>query len=882
MANFAWKTGNRFDSRFWLLAGSFFLFFAAQNAVAQSQPISPRELAFFESKVRPILVENCYACHSVEADAAEGGLRLDSAVAMRSGGKSGPVIVRGNPERSLLMLSVRHQKPAIAMPPEDVADRLSDDEIGSLEKWIRMGAPDPREQSADDALSSPSKNYASLETWWAYQPLKIVPLPNVDRDWAKNPIDRWVRKAQQVTGTEPAGDADPRTLLRRVYYDVTGLPPTPEQSASFLKAVNASGFDAAYEQLVDELLASDQFGLHWGRHWLDVARYSESSGREFNSKYPHAWRYRNWVIEAMNSDLPYDQFLIEQIAGDLLTASEPAKAAANTIATGFLAIGSKSLNEMNPRQFAVDQADEQIDAVFQATMGLTMACARCHDHKFDPISQRDYTAVAGIFLSTKTFYGTISRNQNTRNVSSLIPLPQDSGEAVILRNITPDQYATRREKLAKQQIELQDLQRQALMSRKAGDDKLQNLVRDLNRLRSETMRLETELAEYEADGRVVPLAMGVEDLPARSNQGRLVAAVRERAGRELFDSVTDSPFFARGEISLAGDKVPRSVPDLFGNASQFEIPRSGSGRLQLAKWIVDPSNPMTARVAVNRIWGWLLGDALVDSVDNFGTSGLQPSHPELLDYLADDFIKSGWQQKALIKKILLSHTYRLAYADITVSNAVDPSNTTFWRANLKRLPAEAIRDSMLLAAGSLDASIQLGSELARSGEGPVRPQAATQFRENVMNKRGAAANPIAMLSRSFLGREENYRSIFLANPRDERPEIFELFDGADGTVVQGKRDVTNVPSQSLFMLNSPEVHAYSLRVAENAIKAAGGPSKQSKIVDEIFARVLCRPASSEDFKRATVMLEELRGDPTQGYASLAKALFATSEFRYLD
>ncbi len=856
---------------------------ALPSSIAQknSEKIPDRELAFFEANIRPLLVKQCYECHSVESGAAEGGLRVDSAAALLRGGETGPAIVPGQPERSLLILAVRHQQPAKAMPPLDSGQKLSDADIDKLVRWIRAGAPDPRKDNSKGLEKKEAKEfYASLETWWAYQPIKKPEVPNVDAAYSNQPIDQFLRSAQIKTGVTPAAHASYETLVRRLYYDIIGLPPTLDQTQRFNNDIRSFGFEKAYEQLVDELLASDQYGMHWGRHWLDVARYAESSGREFNVNYPHAWRYRNWIIDAYNLDMPYDDFLVRQIAGDQMPTRNKSDLTDNLIATGFLAIGSKPLNERNPRQFALDQADEQIDATFQATMGLTMACARCHDHKFDPISQRDYTSVAGIFLSTKTLFGTPNNGMQNRNGTDLKQLPSQEGQATLVKDVSEEEVVAHKDKLAKIENQATQLKRELLVARQKGQEIDQDKVRDLRRAEQEATILRARLSNVDDDGNAVALAMTVEDYPiapTRTRTAKLARAMQRQGGRTPFASIMNSPLFARGELELAGEEIPRGVPEMFGKSNRYEIPEDASGRLQLARWIVADHNPMTARVAANRIWTWIFDEPIVDSVDNFGLSGSEPAHPELLDYLAIQLRENNWSQKKLIREIVLSRTYRAA-SEHNADNALkDPDNRTLWRANLKRLPAEAIRDSMLLSAGVLDSKVQVGSEIARMGDGIVRLPGQMDLPKPKFKN-----GPLAKLAERRGNQEPDVRTVFLAFPRTESYEIFDLFDAPDGTVVQGRRDTTNVPTQSLYLLNSPSVQRYALETAKRTLQDSGSQSSIESKIEHMFRTILSRKPSTEELNGAKTMLDELKGDAAQGLASVAKGLFATAEFRYVD
>mgnify|MGYP003336151989 CR=1 FL=1 len=375
---------------------------------------------FFESKIRPVLVKNCYPCHSAEAGKSKGGLQLDTREGIRTGGDSGPAVVPGELEKSLLIGAIRHDNADLAMPPEKAGGKLPDAVIRDFEAWVKMGAPDPRTGGAKPVAKKYDTSQA--KNWWAYQPLQKSPVPSPkDAAWARGDIDRFVLAALEAKGLKPVADAELTTLARRIHFDLTGLPPTPEETDAFLKSA-AINRETAIAQLVDRLLASPRFGEHWGRHWLDVARYAESSGRDENVTFPNAWRYRDYVVAALNADKPYDRFVLEQLAGDLLTGAQGDERAQNVIATGFLAIGAKSLNDRVPRQFAVDHADEQINAVGQAFLGQTWGCARCHDHKFDPMSQREYAA-RGVEMARG-----LSQDVSARRVH---PVEQDQvGEAL--------------------------------------------------------------------------------------------------------------------------------------------------------------------------------------------------------------------------------------------------------------------------------------------------------------------------------------------------------------------------------------------------------------------------------------------------------------------
>jgi hypothetical protein len=416
--------------------------------LATSAAIEPTKpdaagIEFFERNIRPVLADKCYQCHSVDAEKIKGGLVLDTREAILRGGDNGPAVVPGNIKASLLIEAIRYENKDFAMPPKKSGGKLPDNVIKDFEKWVQMGAPDPRDGTVKVARKEEA--WKAAKDWWAWQAPRKASVPEVkDTPWPKTDIDRFLLAALESKGMKPVEDADKPTLLRRVFFDLTGLPPSLHDIEEFLK----DSSPGAFSKVVDQLLASPRFGEKWGRHWLDVARYAESTGKDVNLAFPHAWRYRDYVIAAFNQDKPYDQFLREQLAGDLLPATNDKQRAEQLVATGFLAMGPKSVNQANPRQFALDLADEQIDTVSQALLGVTAACARCHDHKFDPISQREYYGLAGIFLSTDTRYGTFFAAQN-RSATELIELPKGAGAPVLPRVLAQEERERKQAELEK-------------------------------------------------------------------------------------------------------------------------------------------------------------------------------------------------------------------------------------------------------------------------------------------------------------------------------------------------------------------------------------------------------------------------------------------------
>ncbi|MCA9173486.1 MAG: PSD1 domain-containing protein, partial [Planctomycetales bacterium] len=610
------------------------LFLVTGIAGAAEPAPDAQQLEFFEKKIRPVLVKHCYECHSAKSKELGGELLLDTREATRMGGASGHAVVPGNLKESLLINAIRYED--FEMPPKE---RLPESVVADFERWVKMGAPDPRD---GEAPVKPAVDLAEARKFWSFQPIQKPAAPEVkSADWPRNDIDRFVLAKLEANGLRPVADADPATLVRRIYLDLTGLPPTPEQAADFLRDPSP----AAVTQLVDRLLDSPQFGERWGRHWLDVVRYGESTGMERNFTYPYAWRYRDYVIQSFNNDKPFDRFLTEQVAGDLLPYDSVEQRNEQLIATGMLALGTKSLNENNRETFLMDLVDEQIDVTSQAFMGITAACARCHDHKFDPISKEEYYSLAGIFRSTDTFYGTGKQNGN-RQQGRLLSV---NGEQV--RPVTSGGGTTAKgggKKAAKQvATRLQAAQKRLKQLRKQSDSP---------EVREQIATTEAQVKRLQAQVRRQGKDADEEEAPAENSaSGLLVMAVQDAA------SPADTEVRIRGEANERGDVVPRGFLRVL-TAGEHPPIESGSGRLEYARWMASRDNPLTARVAANRIWLHLFGRAIVPSVNNFGATGEQPTHPELLDHLAMELMDGNWSFKQLIRQIMTSRVYQLGSA----------------------------------------------------------------------------------------------------------------------------------------------------------------------------------------------------------------------------
>lgn len=814
-------------------------------AATTASAITPEQSAFFEAKIRPVLADKCYSCHSAQAEKVKGELLLDTRAGTLKGGENGPAVVPGDLNKSLLITALRWHDPDTGMPPKNKGGKLPDSVIADFEQWVSLGAPDPRE-----GASAVVKTYdaSAAKSWWAYQPLMkpTIPQPK-DANWAKTDIDRFILSKLEEKNLQPADDADAATLTRRLYLDLTGLPPPPGATAD-----------------IDLLLNSRQFAERWARHWLDVARFAETTGRDVNVTMPEAWRYRDYVIEAFQADKSFDQLIREQIAGDLLPDSGDADRAKKLVATGFLAVGPKPLNGTDPRQFAVDLADEQIDAVSQAFMGMTISCARCHDHRFDPITQKDYTALAGIFLSTETRFGTVGGVQG-RNASSLIEVPDSAGLKKTSRRMDPALWARKKAEhdnlVAKRDA--------ALASRAPGAAQSANAMNqmssfDVVRLITRAKQVETEISAFNSDGSPKTRIMGVFDKPATapvSRRPRMNASMggpNSRGRRSSgFDAIADSPLFMRGDIEKESAVVPRGIPEFLAHGKALNIPQGTSGRLELANWIASSQNTLTARVIVNRVWHWIFGRGLVESVDNFGSTGAKPSHPELLDHLAGQFIADGWSLKKLIKQIVTSRVYQLDSRHNEANNAVDPDNTLLWRANTRRLDAETIRDSMLSASGSLDLSPVTGSLIGLAGDGPIGGERYQVLQEE-----------------SIVKASGRFRSLYLPVARNVQPEVLAVFDFTDPSVVLGARETTIVPPQALYLMNGGFVAEQAAIMAKRVMTTNGFEARFN---------LACRLAYGRDpFADEIAAAKKLDRDDLATWTSICRALFASADFLFLN
>ena len=707
-------------------------------------------------------------------------------------------------EKSRLIRAVKHAEGVPSMPPKK---KLEDAEIAILEQWIREGATWPKIK-VSATFGQESEKYAQLrKEHWSWQPLTIPAAPAVkNAGWSRDPIDLFVLSRLEKEGLAPVEDASKADLLRRVTFDLTGLAPTPEETAAF----EADTSNDAFSKVVDRLLASHAFGERWGRHWLDVARYAESTGSARNLPYPHAWRYRDYVISAFNNDKPYNQFVREQIAGDLLPAENDAQRNEQLIATGFLALGIKDVNQRFKVRFVMDNIDEQIDTVTKSILGISASCARCHDHKFDPVSQVEYYGLAGIFQSTDHCSGLRNKmgggGLDYYDTAMLLPL---AGSAA-----APP--ADLEEKIKAQEAEVEEARKAfvALRDSKQGDEKAPN-----GRPKRQVARNKLNRAEA---------ALNVLKDPA--SRGAVALGVRDAK------EIADTEVRIRGEAEKLGPVVPRGFLKIVSYEGQPGIPKDKSGRLELAQWLSDDRNPLTSRVIANRVWQHLFGQGLVLTVDNFGVTGDAPSHPELLDHLAQRLIAEKWSLKKLIRGIVLSRSYQLATNGTPTHLERDPSNRLVWRHTPRRLDAEELRDAILQAAGRLELKPQEGS--------PGKGLPVIEIRNN---------GPEAQKLIDFANASRN-RSVYLPLLRGITPLSLELFDFAEQDLVTGHRDETVVAPQALYLLNDPFVRRQSLTVAQRVLGESHADDRAR--LSRLYSLILGRAASTAELGRAEQYLTE--------------------------
>jgi hypothetical protein len=815
---------------------------------------------FFEAKIRPVLAGTCFKCHGGKK--TSGGLRVDSRAALLKGGESGPAIVPGDLARSLLIQAVRHVRDDLHMPP---MQKLPDRTIADLETWVRQGAFWP---------TVAWKKTPDMETQhWAFQAVKKVEPPVDPTGWAGNPIDRFIAVGLQKHLLKPAATADRRTLLRRVYFDLIGLPPEPEEARSFL----ADSSPAALATIVDRLLASSHYGERWGRYWMDVARYADTAGDNADYPIPEVHRYRDYIIDAFNRDKPYDQFVREQIAGDILAANEsPERYAERVVATGFLALSRRYATA--PYELWHLTLEDTIDTVGQAFLGLTLRCARCHDHKFDPVTMSDYYGLYGIFASTRFPYAGseefFSMKKHRQDFVPLVPGRQAEpairayretllalpGQITHLEKDSPlaRYIADLNQSITRKAKELQVLKKGTAAGREESRERLRDILDRTSELAVLTKQHDEsrrQLNETLSELRAKLIRLQRNGLPVS-----LPGAYAVSEGKPANVCLQK-----RGDPETPGPVVPRSaVKFLHGD---LHVPPGQSGRLQLAHWLTRPDHPLTARLLVNRIWQHHFGKGIVGTPNNFGLRGEEPTHPELLDYLAAVFVNNGWSIKALHRMIVLSKTYQMT-SDFEPSNAArDGSNRWYWRFERRRLDAEAIRDALLAVSGTLDRR--------RPGMHPFPPITQWSWTQH---------NPFKDVYPT------NHRSVYLMTQRLQKHPFLALFDGPDTNMTAEKRTSSTVPLQALFWMNSPMMRQTAESFARRLLRA--GPEMNGRIC-RAFELAYARQPTPEELRHGSEYLEQYRLElqktslPTEqaemeAWTSYARVLLSANEFVYID
>ena len=749
------------------------LFITVAGAVIADEPeFTNEQIEFFESKVRPLLVRHCYDCHSTDAKVLKGGLYVDGREQILKGGDSGAAAIAGDPGKSLLIDAVNYK--SYEMPPDA---KLSGEEISVLDEWVKQGLPWPPVTTVDAAPQQESEIDwdQARESHWAWQPVKPVETEAVGSD----AIDELIAAQRLTGGLKGSAPAPSHILARRLYLNLWGIPPTPEQVTAFVKA-DQKGRNTAVAALVDELLASPLYGQRWGRHWLDVARYSDGYGGFLdNSALNDAWRYRDWVVDALNQDIPYNEFVRLQIAGDLTGSRKDA------VATGFFALGptyrSDGGDPDSVAQAKGETLDDRIDTLTRGLLGITGSCARCHDHKFDPVPQRDYYSLAGIF--------------NNSAIHSL-PLADD---AVV-------------KKYNDHQNRIRDLDKQVREKKKqAKDDAAKEQVRQLEQ-------------ELDALRKSLPPKFPTAHALRDSGNGDMKVALR-------------------GNLRIQGDVAPRRFLRILAGADPDRF-QDGSGRKQLAEAIVDPANPLTARVFVNRVWMHHFGHALVRSPSNFGRLGQLPTHPELLDWLASDFIENGWSLKKLHRKILLSKTWQQSSEYREDSWNSDGDNRNVWRMTPRRMDVEAWRDSILAVTGELDTT----------ADGPPVDNITGSRRRTLYAK--VSRNGDVFASDRFLRR----------------------FDFPLMRATVSKRPNSIVPQQFLFLLNSP----FMLERARAFVKRLHQmqPDDTARI-RTAYQLLYSRLPSEDELQIGTDFLAGPADGELKPWEQYAQTLLSSNEFMYV-
>ena len=753
--------------------------FASATFAADSDGVT-----FFREKIEPVLKQHCYECHSGQSDKLQGGLRLDSHAGLLKGGDSGPGIELGNASASLIIKAIRHEG-GLMMPPEK--EKLPDSTIADFVQWGELGFPDPRTESLVD---NPADHLAEARQHWSFQAI-AKPRPPTNRNdvWEQTAVDSFILSKLEERDWQPSSAATREELIRRVSFDLTGLPPSPDAITEFV----VDSRPDAYARLVDQLLASPQYGERWAQHWLDVIRYAETEGYEYDRHLPDAWRFRDFAIESMNADKPLDKFLIEQLAGDEI---DPANETFQ-VASIFHRLGAVRRNAGNP-EIALSRNEvltERTDIIGTAFLGLTIGCARCHNHKLEPISQKDYYRLQAYFAAT-----------DEHNIVLATPSEQKDREVAVSRFKT----------------EIDELRKQ--ISKSSGGQKVN--------LEEQIARLEQQL----------PASFGV--IPATWNDAEKRTAIH---------------VLRRGIWEKKGEPVGPRPPSIVVAEDFPELePGAANPRIQLARWIASPDNPLTARVLVNRVWQAHFGTGLVKTANDFGLKGERPSHPELLDWLARTFIDSGWRMKPLHRAIVMSATYQQSShaAEGRGYETADPENRLLWQFPRRRLSAEEVRDAMLVVSGRIN---------LKSGGPSIMVPVEAELVQLLYNpgQWSVTKDPA----------EHDRRTVYLIAKRNLRLPFLENFDAPALQSSCARRESSTHAPQALEMLNGRLSNELARSFALRLQTESNGDN--DRLIARAFELAFGHPPSPADRQRS---LDFLRDQPL---AEFALALFNLNEFLYV-
>ena len=923
---------------------------------------TPAQLEIFEKNARPIFSDQCQGCHN--AKLKSGGLDLGSLAGIKQATTEGFFGNALEPDKSLLVQALSYTG-RVRMPPQG---KLPAETIAGLRDWVAAGAPSPA-ASVEKPPSEAPESATSVrpvairgvitegdKKFWSFRPLAHPMPPQVSRtDWAENPIDRFILANLAKSGIEPAPPAGKTTLLRRATFDLTGLPPSEKEIQNFL----ADNSPHAFEKVVDRLLASPRYGERWGRHWLDVMRYADSTGSDEDHRYPHAWRYRDYVVQSFNDDMPYNQFVREQLAGDILAADEKSGVGyRGIVATGFLALGKKALAQKDLPLKRYDVVDDQIDVTAKAFLGLTVTCARCHDHKFDPIATKDYYSMAAIFASTLSYekgetgdpiqtplapaaeyeafekawsdvlnldkkiadvidfdrQATKDREKQEKSIAAYMlaayrvyatgePAAQVAADTMADPKLDERKLASWVDYLkVKTRPELAKWHAASAADRaKVADDYQQEFHRGAYQYDQDLSWWRQAYRSFPAAGKVAgarpvvsqekepffyavaasetprgPFYQSEDDQlatlsPEKAAAVRALIVQRNEAERlapkhEIAMACTvkegptmDQKVFLRGDYHNLGDPVQRTAPSILRVSAPSPEIKTNSGRLELADWIVDPRNPIPSRVMANRIWQGHFGEGIVRTPDNFGKLGDRPSNPELLDFLATQFMENGWSIKKMHRLIMLSKTYRMSAEYDLDKKTKDPENRLLSRFPRQRLSIEEIRDAYLAIGGDLD--LAMG--------GTLDPGVGTDGE--------TSASRISMNPEST-----NRRSIYLPLRRSNLPTLYMLFDFGDATSPEGKRNPTTVATQALFVMNSPLVDREAKSLADRVLRN----KKDSRRIEEAYVSVLDRRPDPNEIDAGLTYIQSMRRkwkgvDEEKAWQSFCHALMASNEFIFV-